>query len=216
MAYDLEEQEQLDSIKAWWGKYGNLLTWMLIAALLAYAGWSGWNVYQGKQAQQAAQLYEAQQKAADAKDNAKVLRAATDIQDKFGTTVYAQMSALVAAKTAVDANDIDNAKKQLQWIIDHGRDVEYKAIASIRLAGILLDSKSYDDALKLLGGDFPSQFAGAVADRKGDILVAQDKRDDARVAYQQALDKTDERNPGRQLIQLKLDAIGGTPAKAAV
>jgi predicted negative regulator of RcsB-dependent stress response len=215
MAYDLEEQEQLDSLKAWWGKYGNLMTWVLIAALLAYAAWSGWSVYQGKQAQQAAQLYEEQQKAADAKDNAKVLRAATDIQDKFGATVYAQMSALVAAKTAVDANDIDNARKQLQWIIDHGRDAEYKAIASIRLAGILLDSKAYDDALKLLAGDFPSQFAGAVADRKGDILVAQDKRDDARAAYQLALEKTDERNPGRQLIQLKLDAIGGAPAKAA-
>jgi len=215
MAYDLEEQEQLASIKAWWSKYGNLLTWILIVALAAYGAWSGWNIYQRKQSQQASQLYEELQKAAEAKDSAKVLRAATDMQDKFGGTSYAQMSALVAAKTAFDANDVDNAKKQLQWIIDHGRDAEYKAIAAIRLAGVLLDAKAYDDALKLLGGDFPAQFAGAVADRKGDILVAQDKREDARVAYQLALDKTDPRNPGRQLIQLKLDAIGGAPAKAA-
>ncbi len=215
MAYDLEEQEQLASIKAWWSKYGNLLTWVLIAALAAYGAWSGWNLYQRKQSQQASQLYEEQQKAAQAKDGAKVLRAATDMQDKFSGTAYAQMSALVAAKTAFEANDTETAKKQLQWVIDHGRDAEYKAIASIRLAGLLLDSKAYDDALKLLAGDFPAQFAGAVADRKGDILVAQDKRDEARSAYQLALDKTDERNPGRQLIQLKLDAIGGAPAKAA-
>src|SRR5450830_480463 len=180
MAYDLEEQEQLASIKAWWSKYGNLLTWVLIVALAAYGAWSGWNIYQRKQSQQASQLYEELQKAAEAKDSAKVLRAATDMQDKFGGTSYAQMSALVAAKTAFDANDVDNAKKQLQWIIDHGRDAEYKAIASIRLAGVLLDAKAYDDALKLLGGDFPAQFAGAVADRKGDIQVAQDKREDAR------------------------------------
>jgi predicted negative regulator of RcsB-dependent stress response len=215
MAYDLEEQEQLASIKAWWSKYGNLLTWALIVALAAYGAWSGWNLYQSKQSQQASQLYEEQQKAAEAKDGAKVLRAATDMQDKFSGTAYAQMSALVAAKTAFNANDTETAKKQLQWIIDHGRDAEYKAIASIRLAGLLLDAKAYDDALKLLAGDFPVQFAGAVADRKGDILVAQDKRDEARSAYQLALDKTDERNPGRQLIQLKLDAIGGAPAKAA-
>jgi len=215
MAYDLEEQEQLASIKAWWNKYGNLLTWVLIVALAAYGAWSGWNLYQRKQSQQASQLYEEQQKAAEAKDNAKVLRAATDMQDKFSGTAYAQMSALVAAKTAFNANDTETAKKQLQWVIDHGRDTEYKAIASIRLAGLLLDAKAYDDALKLLAGDFPTQFAGAVADRKGDILVAQDKRDEARSAYQLALDKTDERNPGRQLIQLKLDAIGGAPAKAA-
>jgi predicted negative regulator of RcsB-dependent stress response len=215
MAYDLEEQEQLASIKAWWSKYGNLLTWVLIVALAAYGAWSGWNLYQRKQSQQASQLYEEQQKAAEAKDVAKVLRAATDMQDKFSGTAYAQMSALVAAKTAFNANDTETAKKQLQWVIDHGRDAEYKAIASIRLAGLLLDAKAYDDALKLLAGDFPAQFAGAVADRKGDILVAQDKRDEARTAYQLALDKTDERNPGRQLIQLKLDAIGGAPAKAA-
>jgi predicted negative regulator of RcsB-dependent stress response len=215
MAYDLEEQEQLASIKAWWSKYGNLLTWVLIVALAAYGAWSGWNLYQRKQSQQASQLYEEQQKAAEAKDNAKVLRAATDMQDKFSGTAYAQMSALVAAKTAFSANDTETAKKQLQWVIDHGRDAEYKAIASIRLAGLLLDAKAYDDALKLLAGDFPIQFAGAVADRKGDILVAQDKRDEARSAYQLALDKTDERNPGRQLIQLKLDSIGGAPAKAA-
>lgn len=215
MAYDLEEQEQLASIKAWWSKYGNLLTWVLIIALAAYAAWTGWNTYLNNQSQQASQLYDEQLRAVEAKDNAKVLRAATDMQEKFSSTAYAQMSALVSAKTAFDANDAETAKKQLQWVIDHGRDAEYKAIASIRLAGLLLDAKAYDDALKLLAGDFPAQFAGAVADRKGDILVAQDKRDDARAAYQLALDKTDQRSPGRQLIQLKLDAIGGAPIKAA-
>ena len=215
MAYDLEEQEQLASIKAWWSKYGNLLTWVLIIALAAYAAWTGWNTYLNKQSQQASQLYDGQLRAVEAKDSAKVLRDATGIQDKFSGTAYAQMSALVAAKAAFEANDVDNAKKQLQWVIDHGRDAEYKAIASIRLAGLLLDAKAYDEGLKLLAGDFPAQFAGAVADRKGDILVAQDKRDDARAAYQLALDKTDQRSPGRQLIQLKLDAIGGAPAKAA-
>jgi predicted negative regulator of RcsB-dependent stress response len=215
MAYDLEEQEQLASIKAFWSKYGNLLTWILIFALATYAAWSGWNTYQSRQAQQASQLYEEQQKAVQANDGAKVLRAATDIQEKFGRTAYAQMSGLVAAKQAFQANDVDGAKKQLQWVIDHGRDAEYRAIAAIRLAGILLDAKAYDDALKLLSGDFPAQFVGAVADRKADILVAQNKLDEARKAYQTALEKTDERNPARQLIQLKLDAIGGAVASAA-
>jgi predicted negative regulator of RcsB-dependent stress response len=45
--------------------------------------------------------------------------------------------------------------------------------------------------------------------------VAQNKIAEARVAYQTALDKTDQKNPGRQLIQAKLDAIGGATAKAA-
>jgi predicted negative regulator of RcsB-dependent stress response len=214
MAYDLEEQEQLATLKDWWKRYGNLITWLLIIALGGYAAWTGWNVYQRNQSAQAAQLYEELQKAIAAKDSAKVQRAATDMEDRFGRAAYAQMGALAAAKVAFDANDLKTAKTQLQWVIDNGRDDEYKAIAKIRMAGILLDEKSYDDGLKLLAGDFPAQFAGAVADRKGDILTALNKVEEARSAYQLALDKTDQKNPGRQLIQLKLDAIGGAPAKA--
>jgi predicted negative regulator of RcsB-dependent stress response len=215
MAYDLEEQEQIASIKAWWNQYGNLVTWLLIIALAGYAAWSSWKYYQRNQSTQASQLYEEMQKAITAKDVAKVQRAASDMEDRFGRTAYAQMSALAAAKAAFDTNDLKAAKAQLQWVIDHGIDDEYKAIGKIRLAGVLLDEKAYDDGLKLLAGDFPAQFLSAVADRKGDILVAQNKLDEARTAYQSALDKTEQKNPGRQLIQLKLDAIGGTPVKTA-
>ncbi len=215
MAYDLEEQEQLASLKAWWSQYGNLITWLLIIALAAYAAWSGWNYYQRTQVAQAGQLYEELQKAVTAKDDSKVQRAANDMTAKFGRTAYAQMAALAAAKSAFDANDLKAAKAQLQWVADNATSDEYKAIAKIRLAGILLDEKAFDEGLKLLAGDFPEQFAGAVADRKGDILIAQSKIEDARAAYKLALDKTDEKNPARQLIQLKLDALGGTQAKSA-
>ena len=215
MAYDHDEQEQLDKLKAWWNQYGNLVTWLLIIALSAYAGWTGWNYYQRTQAIQASQLYEELQKSLEAKDQVKVQRVATDMQDKFGGTAYAQMSALAAAKAAFDAGDLATAKKQLQWAIDNGQDEEYKAIAKLRLAGILLDEKAYDQALKLLSGDFPAAFSGAVEDRKGDILMAQEKPAEARQAYQAALEKTDQRSPGRQLIQLKVDAIGGAAKSAA-
>ena len=210
MAYDLEEQEQLASMKAWWSRYGNLLTWLLIAALAVYSGWSAWNYYLRNQSAQAGQLYEEVQKGVTAKDSARVLRAAADMQEKFPRTAYAQMTGLTAAKIAFDANDLKNAKAQLQWVSDHGVDEEYRAVARVRLAGILLDEKAYDAGLKLLSGDFPPAFAGVVADRRGDLLVAQNKSAEARNAYQAALAKMDQKNPGRLLIQLKLDALGGT------
>lgn len=215
MAFDLEEQEQIASLKAWWNQYGNLITWVLIIALAAFAAWTGWNTYQRNQSVQAAQLYEELQRAVTAKDNAKVQRAAADIEDKFSRTAYAQMGALAAAKSAFDANDMKAARTQLEWIIKHAQDQEYKAVAKIRLAGILLDEKAYEEGLKLLAGDFPASFAASVADRRGDILVAQNKLQEARVAYQTALEKMDQKNPGRQLVQLKLDGIGGAAAKAA-
>ena len=215
MAYDLEEQEQLATFKAWWNQYGNLITWLLTVALAGYAAWSGWNYYQRSQSTQAAQLFTELQNAVTAKDNSKVQRAASDMQDRFARTGYAQMSGLVAAKSAFDASDLKAAKAQLQWVIDKGADDEYKAIAKIRLAGILLDEKAFEAGLALLAGEFPVQFAAEVADRKGDLFFAQKKLTEARNAYTTALEKSAQKNPGRQLIQLKLDALGGPAAKAA-
>lgn len=215
MAYDLEEQEQMATLKAWWNQYGNLATWILTAALAAYAAWTGWTFYQRNQSMQATQLYNELQNAVTAKDNAKVQRAAADMRERFGRTSYAQMSAMAAAKSAFDANDLKAAKAQLQWVVDNGSDQEFKALAKIRLAGVLLDEKAYDEGLKLLSGEFPVEFASDVADRKGDLLVGQNKLAEARAAYQAALDKAEPKNPGRQIIQIKLDAIGGANSKAA-
>lgn len=209
MAYDLEEQEQLDQLKAFWNQYGNMLTWALTLVLAVYAGWSGWNAFQGSKSKEASKLYEEVQKVAESKDATKMLRVATDMQTRFGSTGYAQMTALMAAKTAFDAKDVKSAKAQLQWLVDNGKDSEFQSIGKLRLSALLLDEKAYDAALKLLDSTFPAQFVGPVSDRRGDILVAQNKIPEARVAYQMALDKMEKENPGRQLIQIKLDAIGG-------
>ena len=196
-------------MKAWWNRYGNLVTWLVIAALAAYSGWSAWNYYLRNQSAQAGQLYEEVQKGVTAKDSARVLRAAADMQEKFPRTAYAEMTGLAAAKVAFDANDMKSAKAQLQWVSDNGADDEYRAIARVRLAGILLDEKAYDAGLKVLASEVPPAFVGVVADRRGDLLAAQGKTADARSAYQSALAKMDQKNPGRLLIQLKLDALGG-------
>lgn len=215
MAYDLEEQEQIDKLKAWWKQYGNLVTWLLIIALSIYSAWAGWKYYQRSQAAQASQLYDELNRAVQMRDNAKVQRAATDMQARFSGTAYAQMTGMTAARSAFEAGEVKTAKAQLEWVVKNAADDEYKSLAKVRLAGILLDEKAYDEGLKLLSGDHPAAFLSLFADRRGDILVAQGKVDEARVAYQLALDKSDANDPGRPLIQLKLDGIGGSPAKAA-
>ena len=214
MAYDLEEQEQIANFKAFWNRFGNLISWVLILALGGYAAYNFWNSHQRGQSAEASALYDELTNTAQANDNAKVQRIAADLENKYGSTAYGQMAALTAAKAAFDANDLKTAKAQLQWAIDHGND-EYKSVARLRLAGVLLDEKAYDQALALLNGDFLPQFAAEVQDRKGDILVAQNKLAEARTAYQAALDKMDKRHPGRQIVQVKLDAIGGAPAAAS-
>jgi predicted negative regulator of RcsB-dependent stress response len=215
MAYDLEEQEQIANFKAFWNKFGNLISWVLIIALGSYAAYNFWNTHQRGKAAEASALYDQMVEAAQANDNAKVQRMAADIESKYDSTAYGQMAALAAAKTAFDANDLKTAKAQLQWAADHGND-EYKSIARLRLSGVLLDEKAYDQALALLNGEFLPQFAAEVQDRKGDVLAAQNKLAEARAAYQAALDKMEKRHPARQIVQIKLEAIGGTvPAEKA-
>lgn len=217
MAYDLEEQEQLASLKAFWAKYGNVLSWVVIAALASYAGYNYWNAHVRAQSTEASGLYDELLVSVQAKDNAKAQRIATDIKTRYDSTAYAEMSAMAAAKTAFDANDLKTAKAQLQWVIDHGDDA-YQSLARLRMAAVLLDEKSYDEALKLVAAVNGAQYAGLAADRKGDILAAQNKLADARTAYLAALTAMDKGDPGRQLVAFKLEAIGGTapvPARPA-
>jgi predicted negative regulator of RcsB-dependent stress response len=212
MAYDLEEQEKLDTLKAWWAQYGGFVTGLLIALLLAYAGWMYWSTQQGSQAQQASQLYEDYKKLAQAtaKDDAeKAKRLAGELIEKYSSTAYAPMAALGLAKSAYDAGDLKEAKAQLKWIIDHTKVDEYKAVARLRLAGILLDEKSYDDALVHVEVDNSGAFSSAMFERKGDILVEMNKPSEARIAYQKAFDGTKEGDATRAIILTKLEAVGG-------
>ena len=121
------------------------------------------------------------------------------------------MVTLVAAKMAYEDNNTDVAREQLKWVVDNAKQDGYKAIARIRLAGILLDEKAYDEGLNLLSASFPAAFASLAEDRKGDFYVAQNRLDEARAAYRAALEKADQADPGRQLIQLKLDELGVSP-----
>ena len=205
-----DEQESIEGLKAWWAQWGNMTTWIVLVALLAGAGWNGWNFWQRRQAAEAAVLYDQVQQAVASGDKAQVTRVATDMEDKFSRTAYAQMSALGAARALYAAGDEAAAKAQLQWTIDHAKDDEFKQIAKLRMASLLLDDKAYDQGLALLAEPKSDAFKGVVADRRGDLLAAQGKRDDAPTAYKIALDSLSKSDSSaRQLIQFKLDALGG-------
>src|ERR1700754_5260485 len=208
-----DEQETLEGVKAWWERWGNATTWILLVAGVAAAAWNGWNYWQRHQAGEAAVLYDRLQQATaagDKADKATVTRIATDMEDKFGGTAYAQMTALAAAKALYQAGDEPGAKAQLQWAADHAKDDEFKQIAKLRMASLLLDEKAYDQGLALLAEPQSDAFKGIVANRRGDLLAAQRKRDEARTAYKLALDSlAKDDSSARQLIQFKLDALGG-------
>jgi predicted negative regulator of RcsB-dependent stress response len=207
MAYDLEEQEQIAQLRAWWEKYGNLVLTIITVVMLAFAAYNGWRWYQARQSSQAARMYEELQRAIASKDTAKAADLAQRISDGFGGTVYAALAALQAARVNYDSGDAAKAKQQLQSVIERSGFDELGLIARVRLAGILLDEKSYDEALKTLAVEVPQANATAFDDRRGDVLLAQKKVDEARAAYRKALEAAGAQDPLRSIIQLKLDAL---------
>ena len=208
MAYDLEEQEQLDAIKAWWTDYGKLVMLAVIAALLTIAGFQGWRYYKAQQAERAATLFSQLDQAERANESKKVREIAAQITQNYGSTPYAGMAALSAAKASFETGELEDARKNLQWVIDKAREEEMRDVARLRLAGVLLDEKKYDEALQLLAAKAGETYAALYADRRGDVLTAQGKNAEARAAYQVALDKSEQGGQYRRLIEVKLDALG--------
>ncbi|MGL4576506.1 MAG: YfgM family protein [Burkholderiaceae bacterium] len=214
-AYDLEEQEQLASLKAFWAKWGNPITWVLTIIFSAIAAYYGWQWYQRREAVAAGAIYEQLEKAVTEKNLATVKDAAGQILEKYSGTAYAQMAALKAAKAMFDNKDVAGAKAQLQWAADKSRDESYRIIARVRLAGLLLDEKKYDEALALLGPAKIDKLAPLVNDRRGDVLTAQGKRDEAKAAYLDAYKGMEDTDPMRPLVQQKLEALGGAVPEQA-
>ena len=209
--YDLEEQEQIASIKTWWKMYGNLVTGVVVAGSLAVIGWQGWNWYQRSQAAQASAIYGVLEQAVAARDAQKVKAAAGELAEKFGGTTYAALGALVAARQSFEAGDLKTARAQLTWAADNGKD-EIGDLARLRLASVLLDEKAYDEALKQLEAAHAAAFAARFLELKGDVLAAAGKKPEARAAYQAALEKGEVREgrggAGRELLRQKLDSLG--------
>jgi predicted negative regulator of RcsB-dependent stress response len=207
--YDLEEQEKLDDLKAWWEQNSKYVSAAVLVVALVVIGVQGWRWYQRTQAEQASVLYQAVSQAARANDVSKAKEPASQIVDRFARTAYAPRAALLYAKMLYDSGDKAGARAQLQWVVDHASGDELKAIARFRLAQAMLDEKQYDDALKTLDVKTDDAFAGLFADLKGDILAAAGKSADAKSAYETALAKIDPKSPYRAFVQVKFDALGG-------
>ena len=210
--YDLEEQERLAELKDWWDKWSLWIYLAIAAIVIAVGSVYGWRAYQKSQNDQAETLFKSVKKTAEesaaGKDSKKLSEAATTLADKFPTTFQATDVQLIAAKAAFTANDFAAAKTHLQWVVDKGRDT-HRNIARLRLATVLMETKNFDEALKVLDGVRDDAYASAAADLKGDIFAVQGRRDEARAAYQLAIDRSDARNSLKPVSQAKLDAFGG-------
>jgi predicted negative regulator of RcsB-dependent stress response len=210
MAYDLDEQEQLDQIKAWWNKYGTLVLTLLIVATAIVGGWRAWQWYEGHQSSQARGYFEALEEAGRSQGEESVARinaAMKTLRSEYAATDYAARGALVAASALAARKDLSGARAQLEWL-SQTKHAALVPVSRLRLAALFLDQKEYELALAQLK-DAPPSFEGLFADRRGDVLAAQGKPADAKKAWNEAIETLGATNPLTPIVKLKLDAVGG-------
>lgn len=208
MAFDLQEQEQIDSLKLFWERWGKLVSAIILLSLTSYLGYQGWQYYQRGQMEKAAVLYVQLEQKVQAGDLAKVKSAVSLLQDAHGKSAYAANAALIGAKMAFDNGDLPYARAQLKWVIAGFTDESLLATARLRLATVLLDEKQYDQALAELAQARPASFDTLFLDLKGDVLVARGDKGGARESYKAALAKASPDASLRDFIQTKLDSLG--------
>ena len=125
MAYDLEEQESIDQMKAWWDRWGTPVTSVVCVCCLAFAGWNGWNWWQRNQAAKASQIYAALQNAVATHDLKNVQSLSAGLISEYSSTLYAPLAAFASAQSASDAGDLADAKAKLNWVIEKSGRLEY-------------------------------------------------------------------------------------------
>ena len=178
----------------------------------AVAAWNGYQYWQRSQAAQAASMFDEVIKVARAGDAEKADRAFGDMRDRFASSVYTAQAGLLIAKSTYESGKPDSAKTTLKWVAEKSSDQGYASIPKMRLAGVLMDEKAYDEALKTLDGVAGEQFAGLTADRRADIFMAQGKKAEAKAEYLKAYKAMDARTEYRRLVEVKLNALGVNPA----
>ena len=208
MAYDLEEQESLDQLKAWWEKWGTAVLSVITVGCLAFAAWNGWNWYQRYQGSKATIAYVQLQNAIYQNDTKNVKSIADGLIEDYGTTIYAPLGALASAAAEVQEGNLDLARDRLVWVIEKSGHPEYDTIARVRLAGVELSAKKPEAALKALepAKPVPDQTA-LVEDRLGDVYYAMNDFEKARAAWQKAVEVAGEQSPIRGVLHYKLASL---------
>ncbi len=209
MALDLEEQEQVEELKAWWKQHGLYVLAGVSAFVIGVAGWKAWGYWGQKQSTEASLLFERAMQATASNDLKAAKELSGRIMENHGRTGYAAPAAWLAGKTNYATGDLKSAQAQYQFALEHAKDAGLEQMARLRLASILLDQKNYAEALKQLEGAHDPAFDALFANLKGDVLLAQGNSAAANAAYKEALAKLEAKSPLKAVVEMKLDGIGG-------
>ena len=207
-----DEHEQVEALKKWWRENGTAVITGVVIGVAVLIGARAWFKHRDTQAKEASVVYAQLMQSVTAGSADKVAKDSEQLEADYASTPYAALGALAAADVKVKAGDLKAAAQQLQWAVDHANQDGVRQIARLRLARVQLAAGDKDAALHTLEGAQPGGFAASYAEVKGDIYLAKGMTLQAREAYREALSLSAQDAPLRQLLQMKLDELGGAAA----
>ena len=210
----MTDQEQLDTAKSFFQKYGSAMISGVLIALIAFFGWQYWNKKTSAEDQISTakvQLLVDEARAAESDPKAAVALAASaeKLVKENPNSVHAVQAQMVMAKHAFDQKDYAKAERELKKIENTElKDEGLKQVVKISLADAQLAQKKYDEALKTLSTVTLPAFKTTVEEARGDIYVAKNDIENAKKAYQSAWNNLVETKQERQILQIKLESVG--------
>ncbi|MFT6753057.1 MAG: putative negative regulator of RcsB-dependent stress response [Candidatus Azotimanducaceae bacterium] len=213
MVDDRTEEEQVEALKKWFGENGVSLVVSIVLVLAIVFGYRTWETQTREEGEAASAIYENLQTAVVvgpldviSEENLSTGRFLADqLQSDHSGSTYAHFAALQMAKIAVEKGELEEAGKQLQWTLDNGVDEKIEIITNLRLAKIKLGLKEYEAALTQLDSVKSGAHESSYEEVRGDIFYASDRMDEAREAYQRAVNlQGDAKKP---FTQMKLDDL---------
>lgn len=200
--------DQVAKLKTWWNQYGTGMIAGVAIGVTVLAGLNYWKHYQKVRGETASTLYT--QMLGDMKQSRseQAMTLASQLMDSYSGTPYAGKAALLAARLRYDTHDVAGARQDLDWAVQHAREVAVQHAARLRLGRLMLEQGENDTALALISVKDTNGFESAYEELRGDVLLAKGDRDGARRAYRAALDKLPRDAAYGRLLSLKLDNLG--------
>ena len=168
MREDLEQQEQMQNLKAFWKANGKWITSSLLILFLIVGSINGWKLWNNYNKEKASKILTNLEKNIEAQNTDIALRLYQEISEDYPNTLQAGLAGLLIAKSLISDGQRDKAASILGVLIENP---QVKWLAIIRLSNILLDLNRPGEVIEIIPQIIPDHWVGIVVDRRGDAFA---------------------------------------------
>jgi len=210
--YDTHEQGE--RVKSWLRENGSAIVMGLVLAFGLMFGFKQWQAWETSKRQQASAEYQVLSSLLEEENMDAAVSNYDVLKTEYPKSAYTSMAAMMMAKARLNSGQADLAASDLEYAMAHAQPEPVKVIARERLARVRLSQGDLDAAMKLID-EAPSEvgFEAQFAEIRGDIYLAKGETDLAIGSYQAALDTLEEGVGNRELLNIKLQALGADATK---